>query len=296
MIIVFGSINVDLVFRMHDTPILGQTLLARELTIQPGGKGANQAVAASRDGAKVYMVGAVGDDTLSSAALAALRDAGVDLSAIQAHPGVATGCASICTNNAGQNQIAVALGANMLVGAHQVDASLLGPDTIVLLQMEGNPDAIAEVIRRARRSSCRIILNLAPAIMLDIDILRMVDIVVVNEDEAELMASTLACEATANALYTALGITVIRTLGSRGAEAASLHGRVLIPAPRIEAVDSTAAGDCFVGVLAAAIERGYSLEVAMRRACAAAALACTIAGSQRSLPDRASIDTLINHL
>ena len=290
MILVFGSINADLVFRMERTPVPGQTLLADALTIQPGGKGANQAVAAARDGAAVRMVGAVGDDGLAAIALEGLQAAGVDLGGVRRLTGTATGCASICTDREGRNQIAVALGANRQVLASQVADALLGPGTTVLLQMEGDAGEITTLLRRARAAGCRTILNLAPAVPLEPEALRLVDLLVVNEDEAAALAAHLRCQAEAAALQAALGIGVIRTLGADGAEAMTAEGALCMAAPQVAAVDTTAAGDCFVGVLAAALDRGAGLEAAMRRACTAAALACTVAGSQRSLPDAAAIN------
>lgn len=289
-ILVFGSINADLVFRMERTPVPGQTLLADALAIQPGGKGANQAVAAARDGARVRMVGAVGEDALAAMALAGLREAGVDLGAVRRLAAFATGCASVCTDAEGRNQIAVALGANRHVLSGQVEDAWLGHDTIVLLQMEGDADQVTTVLRRARAAGCRVVLNLAPAVMLDREVLRLVDLLVVNEDEAAALATHLGCAAGAASLHAALGAGVVRTLGAAGAEAATPAGTLRVAAPAVAALDSTAAGDCFVGVLAAALGRAMGLEAAMRRACVAAALACTVAGSQRSLPDTAAIE------
>ena len=286
MILVFGSINADLVFRMERVPGPGQTLLAEALDVQPGGKGANQAVAAARDGATVRMIGAVGED-----ALAGLQAAKVGLEGVRRLPGAATGCASICTDREGRNQIAVALGANRHVAASWVEDALLEPGITVLLQMEADPQAVAAVMRRARDAGCRVVLNLAPAVPLAAKVLALTDLLVVNEDEAATLGRALGCGEDAAALHAALGVDAIRTLGAAGAEAATPAGLLRVPAPHVRAVDTTAAGDCFVGVLAAALDRGASLEAAMHRACAAASLACATPGSQRSLPDAATIDT-----
>jgi ribokinase len=290
LILVFGSINADLSFALDRLPVPGQTVLAERLVVQPGGKGANQAVAARRDGASVMMVGAVGDDALAAAALDGLRGAGVDFSRVASLSGVATGCASIWTDRDGRNQIAVALGANALVSANQVDTALLTPGTTLLVQMEGDPEQIAAVVRRGRGAGCRVVLNLAPAVLLETEALRLVDLLVVNEDEAQTLADAFGCDATAVGLREALGVGVIRTMGADGAEAATGEGVFSVASPVVDVVDTTAAGDCFVGVLAAGLDRGLPLAGAMRRACIAAALACTAAGSQRSLPDAARID------
>jgi len=290
LILVFGSINADLGFALDRLPVPGQTVLAERLVVQPGGKGANQAVAARRDGARVMMVGAIGDDALATASLQGLREAGVDLTHVASHADTPTGCASIWTDRDGRNQIVVALGANARVRADQVQAALLTPVTTLVLQMEADPAQIATIIHRARVGGCRIILNLAPAVLLEATALRQVDLLVVNEDEAQTLADALGCGASAAALHAALGVGVIRTLGADGAEAATDDGAFSVVSPVVTVVDTTAAGDCFVGVLAAALDRGLSLRAAMRRACIAAALACTRAGSQHSLPDAAGID------
>jgi ribokinase len=290
LILVFGSINADLSFALDRLPVVGQTVVAERLVVQPGGKGANQAVAARRDGARVMMVGAMGDDALVAASLQGLRDAGVDLTHVVSHADTPTGCAAIWTDRDGRNQIVVALGANARVRADQVEAALLTSATTLVVQMETDPGQIATVIRRAGAGGCRVILNLAPAILLEAVTLRLVDLLVVNEDEAQTLADALGCDAAAAALHAELGVGVIRTLGADGAEAATDDGAFSAASPVVTVVDTTAAGDCFVGVLAAALDRGLPLRVAMRRACVAAALACTLAGSQRSLPDAAGID------
>jgi len=290
LITVFGSINADVIFKLDRIPVPGQTLIAHSLTVQPGGKGANQAVAAARDGATVRMVGAVGDDALAEAALAGLRQTVISLDDVRVVPGHSTGCASICTDRDGRNQIAVALGANGYLSAGQVSAAMLGPTSILLLQMEAPRAEIEASIGRARQAGGRIILNLAPALPLDRAALTQVDILIVNEDEAADLGASLGVGPGAAALREALGIVVIRTLGPSGAEAATADGVLRIPAPLIQAVDTTAAGDCFVGVLASRLDAGLDLADAMRRAVIAASLACLREGSQQSLPSRPDTD------
>ncbi|RYE88276.1 MAG: ribokinase, partial [Oxalobacteraceae bacterium] len=212
MITVFGSINADLIFKLDRIPVPGQTLIAHSLTVQPGGKGANQAVAAARDGATVRMVGAVGDDALAEAALAGLRQAAISLDDLRVLPGHFTGCASICTDREGRNQIAVALGANGHTSAEQVSAAMLGAASTLLLQMEAPRVEIEAVIGRARQAGGRIILNLAPALPLDRAAIAQIDILIVNEDEAADLGASLGVGAEATALRDALGIVVIRTL------------------------------------------------------------------------------------
>jgi ribokinase len=289
VILVFGSINLDIVFPLATLPAPGQTLLGPAARLEPGGKGANQACAAARDEARVVMAGAVGQDALATAALALLEDAKVDLSAV-ARVSATTGCAGICVDAAGQNQIAVGAGANLLARAAQVPDALLGPDTILLLQMEVDPGETAALIARARAAGCKILLNLAPAAPLPDAALRALDFLLVNEDEAAWLASQLGTTADAASLQQALGLGVLRTLGPDGAEAATGEGVLREPGIPVKVVDTTAAGDCFIGVLAASLDRGSSLAEAMRRANRAAALCCSRPGSQASLPWRTKTD------
>jgi ribokinase len=292
MIIVFGSINLDLIFNMPELPAPGQTLLARAARIEPGGKGANQAVAAARDGAAVVMAGAVGLDALADAALAGVLGAGIDTARV-ARVDATTGCASIMTDAAGRNSIAVAAGANMLGRADQVEDAILTANTTVLLQMETEPGETIALLRRAKSRGARTILNLAPALPMPRDVLALLDLLIVNEDEAAFLGNAFGIGADAASLHHALGITVLRTLGAEGAEAAASDGVIGVSGKPIECVDSTAAGDGFTGVLAASLDRGLPLGAAMARANAAAALACTRRGSQGSLPSQVDIDAFI---
>ena len=283
MIVVFGSINLDLIFALPHIPTQGETLLCPTVRIEPGGKGANQAVAAARDGAKVVMAGAVGRDALASDALKLLKQANVDLTRVIATD-AATAAAAVCVDPQGHNAIAVGSGANLLAKSSQVEDTLLSPATTVILQMEVSPNETAALIHRAKSMGARIVLNLAPASALPAETLKAVDILTVNEIEAEWLAAHLGCGPTAAALRQELGIVIIRTLGADGLEAATQDGVLRIPAKRIVPVDTTAAGDCFVGVLASALDRGGSLSDALQRATAAAALCCMKPGSQGSLP------------
>ncbi len=286
MILVFGSVNLDVIHAVDELPRPGQTVNGRDVQIQPGGKGANQAAAAALDGAVVAFAGAVGHDAAAETALAGLSEAGVDLSRMvrtDAH----TGMASICVDKAGQNQIAVGSGANLFAHADQVLDADLGPGTTLVLQMEVDPTQTASLIRRAQ--GARIVLNLAPAGVLAEDALRLVDWLVVNEDEAAWLGRHLGAAADAAALHAALGVGVVRTRGAQGIDAASAAGTMQVDALALDVVDTTCAGDCFVGVFAAALDRGASPEAALRRANVAAGLSCLRQGSQRSLPSAAEI-------
>lgn len=289
VIVVFGSINLDLIFPLPSLPQVGETILTPSVRVEPGGKGANQALAAARDGARVIMAGAVGRDALAAGALSLLRVDGVDLRRVR-ETGVATGCAAIFVDREGRNVIGVGSGANLSARADQVEDALLTTDNTVLLQMEVPAEETASLIKRARERGARIVLNLAPAGELSLEALRAVHVLVVNPGEAEWLGQRLGADRSAEALRGRLGCAVVRTVGAGGAELASGSGVFLVPGMRVTAVDTTAAGDCFTGVLAAALDRGASLEDAARRANAAAAICCTRAGSQATMPLRAEIE------
>jgi ribokinase len=282
MIVTFGSINVDLIYLVNEIPQAGQTVLARGSRTEAGGKGANQALAAARDGANVVMTGAVGNDAMAPIALQNLESE-VDIRRV-VRSNEPTGSAAIMIDADGRNMIAVAAGANLAAQSDGVEDELLRNASYVLMQMENDAIQIENLIRRVSNHPAKSILNLAPAYRLDRDLLSLVDIVIVNEDEAEALSGWLGCESTARSLSESLDTGVLRTMGGEGAEAFIDGENVRVPALRVDAVDTTAAGDCFVGVLASALDRGLSLDAAMRRAAKAAAIACSRPGSQSSIP------------
>ncbi|CDZ31120.1 Ribokinase, partial CDS, partial [Neorhizobium galegae bv. officinalis] len=267
----------------------GQTVLARGSRTEPGGKGANQALAAARDGADVVMIGAVGNDAMAPIALQNLESE-VDISRV-VRSNEPTGSAAIIIDADGRNMIAVAAGANLAAQSDGVEDELLRNASYVLMQMENDAVQIENLIRRVSNHPAKSILNLAPAYRLDRDLLSLVDIVIVNEDEAEALSGWLGCEPSARSLSEALNTGVLRTMGGEGAEAFINGEKVTVPALRVDAVDTTAAGDCFVGVLASALDRGLLLDAAMRRAAKAAAIACSRPGSQSSIPDNGETDS-----
>ena len=300
MLLVFGSINIDLVFRVTALPAPGETVLGQSYVTVPGGKGANQAVAAARAGAEVRMVGRVGRDGFAEVALEALRAAGVDTSGVvvDAAP---TGCAVIGVDDTGENQIIVASGANALVAAEQVEDASLGPETTLVLQMEVPVAANAALIARARARSARTVLNLAPALHLPEEALRSVDVLVVNAGEARSLAERLRLPPSdraglARQVAQALGVTVVMTLGKDGAVAAGRDGTWQVGALPMTPVDTTGAGDAFVGVFAASLDAGGGIDAALHRASVAAGLACLTLGAQTSLPDRQAIEASLAKL
>jgi ribokinase len=283
VILVFGSINIDVVVPVPELPRPGETVLGGDYALFPGGKGANQALAARRAGATVAMAGAVGTDAFAPLALANLRAAGVDLGLVQ-EVGRPTGCALIMVGASGDNLIAVAPGANHIAKAALVPDALLGPTTIVLCQMEVAAAENVALFRRARHAGARTVLNLAPALPLDPAIFADIDIVVANQDEAATLGDPAGL-----ARHLRQGLVVTR--GAAGAIAFPGAGsQIEIPALPIAPVDTTGAGDAFVGVLASGLDDGFALAAALRRASAAAALACLATGAQSALPERAAID------
>ncbi|CDZ70405.1 Ribokinase [Neorhizobium galegae bv. orientalis] len=289
MIVTFGSINVDLIYLVEEIPQAGQTVLARGSRTEAGGKGANQALAAARDGAKVVMTGAVGDDAMAPIALQNLEGK-VDISRV-VRSREPTGSAAIMIDANGRNMIAVAAGANLAAQSDGVEDELLRNASYVLMQMENHATQIENLIRRVSNHPAKSIVNLAPAYRLDRDLLSLIDIVIVNEDEAEALAGWLGCEPDARSLSDALNTGVLRTMGGEGAEAFINGEELRVPALPVDAVDTTAAGDCFVGVLASALDRGLSFDAAMRRAATAAAIACSRPGSQSSIPHITETDS-----
>lgn len=300
MLVVFGSVNIDLVFALPVLPRPDETVLGSGYQIAPGGKGANQAVAAVRDGAAVRFYGCVGRDEFGRVARDSLVAAGVDVGGL-AEGARPTGCAAVCTDASGRNLIAVASGANLDARASQVPDAALGPATTLVLQMETPTDEVATLIRRARSRGARVVLNLAPALPVEAVVLAAVDVVVVNEGEAAALATARRIAAgdaatLARRLTAALGNTVLITLGALGAVAASPGALWSIDALTVKTVDTTAAGDAFVGVLAGAWDRGLPLPAALHRASVAGGLTCLAAGAQPSLPTAAAIEAHLGEL
>ncbi len=306
MIVVFGSLNVDMITKVDHLPKPGETVLCPSYIMVPGGKGANQACAAARAASgsghdsKVAMVGAVGDDSLGPRAVEMLRDAGVDLSAL-ATGEKPTGCALIWVDAAGENSIVVASGSNAEARADMVPDGMLGPDTTMLMQMEIPVEENWALVKRARAAGCRIMLNVAPAAPVPTEVLDAIDVLVVNQIEAEMIAQAgghagQSRSATAKALADAHGLTCIVTLGKQGTIAHGPDGGWRVAALPVEAVDTTGAGDGFVGILGQGLDAGLSLPDALVRASVGAALACLTLGCQSSFVDGAAIAARLGDL
>ncbi len=300
MITVFGSINVDMVMRVDALPAPGETVLCPEYLILPGGKGANQAAAVARTGADVRMVGTVGSDAFAEAALALLRDGGVDLSAV-ATSSRPTCCAAVWVDRAGENSIVVASGANLDTAASQLSGLTFGPQDWLVLQMEIPLQENWSAIREAKARGAHVILSVAPAGPVPEETLADIDILLVNEIEGRAVADAVGLppsdpQRLLSDLSARFGLTAVMTLGKQGALAVGPGGGVHVPALPVDAVDTTGAGDAFAGILAAALDADASLEDAIRRASVGAALACERIGAQTSLPDRADIDAALPNL
>jgi ribokinase len=292
MIVVFGSVNLDLVARVARLPRPGETIAGTAFAALPGGKGANQALAARRAGAEVAMAGAVGNDPFAADALSGLAAAGVDLAWVN-HVAAPTGVALIHVDADGQNAITVIPGANSEARAATVpDAALIRGNTL-LLQLEVPMDAVCDVAARAKRGGARVILNAAPAAELPANLLAAVDVLIVNSIEAAALAAALGMPSAPEEFVTALherrGASAVVTLGARGALAAAEGKLYTIAATPVGVVDTTGAGDAFAGVLAAALDRGAGWPEAISEATAAGSLACTVRGAQTALPERTAI-------
>ena len=303
-IVVVGSFNMDLVVRLPVIPKPGETLLGGVFATYPGGKGSNQAVAAARLGGEVTMIGRVGADAFGDQLLAAARAEGIDTRFVGVDPHTATGVALIQVDAQGQNSIAVASGANFTLTAADVADAFARLDRVDMLVMplETPLETIVIAAELARKAGARVVLNPAPAQHLSPELLTTVDVLVPNEHEAAFMTgieiqSRLDARRAAEQLLRSGPGSVIITMGSEGALIAELAE----PAPiftqaaafSVDAIDTTAAGDAFVGALAVMLGEGQSLTEAARFASAAAAIAVTRAGAQPSLPTRGEVEAFL---
>jgi len=296
-IAVVGSLNMDLVVRVPHMPIPGETVIGSDFRTIPGGKGANQAVAATRLGAEVTMIGRVGDDDFGRAQLRNLGELGVDTTHVIVDPEAATGIALITLDASGQNSIVLASGANMRLTTEDINAAqdaILQSDVLVL-QLESPLEVVAYAIDMAHAEGVEVILNPAPAQPLAKETLVKLDYLIPNESETVLLtgievADINSAKAAAERLRGEGVGTVILTLGDRGAFLVSATESVHVPGYEVEVVDTTAAGDAFVGGFAVALAQGQNLAEAVRYANAAGALAVTRLGAQPSLPTRQEVE------
>lgn len=297
MITVLGSIGFDLTTISDRLPSPGETLVGTGFVSGPGGKGANQALAARRAGAVTRMVGSVGSDAFAPQALSLLKDGGVDLSAVQVTE-QPTGIALIFVGGTGENMIVIAPGANGKVTSQQGTTAPLAQGDHLLLQLEIPIEAAASGIMQAKGVGAISILNTAPfhpdavALMMD------ADITVANETEFDLASEAMGLTEPDRKVRMAQfvrrsGRTLIVTLGGDGAIAATPQGFISVSALPIKPIDTVGAGDTFCGFLGAALDAGLDLETAMRRASVAGSLACLKPGAQPSIPSAAEVDAAL---
>ena len=295
MITVFGSTNLDQIGTVSRLPKPGETVAGGTFSMAPGGKGANQALAARRAGAEVRHVSAAGDDAFADLALDLLAKGGVDLSQMR-RAEAATGIAMIFVDAAGENVIAILPGANGTVSPEDATrglADLKAGDT-VLVQQEVPQAATRKALEIAREKGARSILNTAPFLPDTAKLAPLADIVVANETEFSLLTGRpidqldMAMQDWVNRT----GRTIVVTLGPDGARARTPDGPISVPAHKVKPVDTVGAGDTFCGYLAAGLDAGHSLETALRRAAIAGSLACLKPGAQPAIPLKADVDAI----
>jgi ribokinase len=290
-IVVVGSVNTDMVIKGPRLPRPGETVVGGRFVMVPGGKGANQAVAAARLGAHVALVAKVGQDLLGEQAVESYRREGIQTDLVFRDPAIHTGVALILVDAGGENLISVASGANAALSPADVDraADLIAGADLLMLQLEIPLETVCRAAQLAAAAGVRVILDPAPAAPLPRELLGDATFLTPNEHEAERLTDVAvhdeaSARAAARRLLGEGARNVIITLGAKGALLAWPRGEILIAAPTVAAVDSTAAGDAFNGGLAWALGRGLPIEEAVRQACAVGALATTRLGAQSSLP------------
>lgn len=294
-VVCFGSMNMDMCVDVARAPLAGETVMARTLTYSPGGKGANQAVACARQGANVYMVGSVGADAHGAELLCALQADGVDTTHVVTDRDHPSGVAMVVVESSGQNRIVVVGGAN---SAFRVDAVALVPllrqAYALVLQLESPIGEVLQAARLARANGCKVVLNPSPAQgAIPAVLWTLVDILVLNESEALAFCGLEVGSSHDAAIqiirhFQGLGIShVVLTLGGAGAVAGADDVLTYHPAPKVDVVDTTAAGDTFLGGMVAGLARDLPFAQCVRQGMAAASLCVQTAGAQISIPTAA---------
>jgi ribokinase len=294
LITIVGSINLDLIATVERLPGAGETVRSSGFSTAPGGKGANQALAAARAGGKVRMIGAVGKDAFAAEALTCLKEGKVQLSGVREAAAV-TGNALIFVDAAGENVIVIVPGANDTVLPGDLAKARFTRGEVVLLQHEIPLATVEAALAAAAEAGAVCVLNTAPFRMEAAKLLPMADYVVSNETEFDLYTEALKLSgrdraARMRAFVERTGRTIVVTLGSEGVIAASPEGEFAVPALKITPVDTVGAGDTFCGYLGAGLDAGLPLEQALRRAAAAGSLACLKPGAQPAIPHATEVD------
>lgn len=291
-ILLFGSSNTDLVIVCERLPEPGETLLGGTFQRSAGGKGANQAVAAARAGARVVFVGARGNDDFGTVAAAGLRREKIDIRHFKVHKGVSSGIALILLGGKSrENLIAVARSANDLLSAASVQAvqAEFPRSDVIVTQLEIPMSAVKKAAELAHQARKPFVLNPAPARPLPKSLLRLVHTVTPNEHEAAILTGERSPEHAGEKLLEAGCRNAVITLGARGAMLVNASGITRFPAPKVKPVDTVGAGDCFTGWLATGIAEGLTMHAAVTRAVRAAGIAITRAGAQDAMPRRQEV-------
>lgn len=297
-VVVFGSMNVDVTVRVRELPGPGQTVLASPATFSCGGKGGNQAAAAARllgDRGRVRMIGLVGADDYGATLVADLRAHGVDTSEVATVPDVATGMAMICVDDAGENLIIVSPGANDVWREDLVDGVPVRAGDVVVCQLEVPLAAVAHMVDLASERGARVVLNAAPPQGIPPAVLAAVAVLVLNESEAaHVLGAAPASAADLERLTQGLACDVVVTCGAEGALVRPAGDPAShVASFEVRAVSAVGAGDAFVGALAVEMLRGTELVAAVRRACAAGALAASAAGARGGIPTATELDAFL---
>jgi ribokinase len=299
-LVVLGSVNADHVLRVPHFPRPGETLTGHSYQVVPGGKGANQAVAAARLGAPVAFIARIGDDAIGQQMRQGFAQDGIDVSAVELDEQFPTGIAIIYVSDEGENSIGISAEANGALSPAMVKRheTLIADAHTLLLQLEVPLESVFEAARLAHAHGTRVVLNPAPAQPLSNELLALVDLITPNQTEAELLTGVKvtdeASAAQAAARFHQMGISdVMITLGSQGVYCSNARQQQLIPGFRVEAVDTTAAGDTFNGALLAAELAGADFKAAVRFAHGAAALSVTKFGAQSSIPSKQEVEAFL---
>lgn len=300
-IVVIGSSNVDLIMKMDRLPAKGETVTDAEFMQVYGGKGANQAVAAARAGGNITFVSCVGEDAYTPQMVKNYFNEGMDTRFVFKEKGIASGYALIMIGGDGDNIISVAPGANYRLLPNKIDEALqaLNEASMIVMQYEIPEETIKYVIDKANERNIPMLFNFAPARDFDFNYIPKVDIFVLNETEASILSkipveSEVDAEKAATILIQQGVKKVIVTLGTNGALVVTKEETIKVPAFKVEAIDTTAAGDTFCGTLAVGLVEGLSLQEALQFASAAAAISVTRLGAQPSAPSRTEIQTFLD--
>jgi len=302
-IVVIGSLNMDLVVAVPRLPKIGETIRGSDLIRVPGGKGANQAAAAALLGSQVLMIGRVGQDEFGSSLVQKLSSYGIDTSGITVDPDVVTGTALVAFDPSGENSIVICAGANARVLPKDIDQyeDTIGKARLILLQLELPLDTVCRAIDLAVKHDVPVVLNPAPFAQIPVSTLRKVSYLIPNEVEAAQLTGIdvrdLPSAERAATKLLGLGVdVVVITLGKNGCLLRDRHQTMHVPAPTVSAVDSTAAGDAFIGGLSSQIALGRPCANSLRWANCAAALTVTRKGAQTSLPSLEELNKFVSEL